>query len=181
MKLITNVTVHTMDKWNSTASAVAWENDEIVEIGAEKDLLRKFGTAEKIDGSGRTLLPGFIDPHIHFLDGVIYMGALDCTPEAVPSIIELKKLLKSKAAETATNRWIVGHGYDTLKFVEKRNPTRQELDEAVPDHPVVVTQYSFHECVANSRALELAGINRTTPQPFAGKLSRIQKVIRQVI
>lgn len=175
MKIMHNVSVYTMDKNFSTGDAIAWENDKIIEVGKKQDLLEKYKESKQIDGQGATLLPGFIDPHIHFLDGLIYQGALDCSPEKAPTIQRLKKLLQESAGQCEKGQWVVAHGYDPWEYPGKKTPSRHDLDDACPDHPAVIIHYSVHECVANSRALQLAGIDKNTPQPFAGEIKKDRK------
>jgi len=175
MKIMHNISIYTMDKDLHTGTAIAWEKDKIIEIGKKEDLLVKYGESEKIDGHGYTLLPGFIDPHIHFLEGIIYQGALDCSPEKVPTIEVLKKLLRKSSAQCKKGQWVVAHGYDPWEYTGKKTPTRHDLDEVCPDYPAVIIHYSVHECVANSKALQLARIDKNTPQPFAGEIRKDKK------
>jgi hypothetical protein len=164
-----------MDKSFSTGDAIAWEKDKIIEVGKKQDLLEKYRESEEIDGHGYTLLPGFIDPHIHFLDGLIYQGALDCSPEKAPTIERLKELLHESAKQPKKGQWVVAHGYDPWEYPGKKTPNRYDLDDACPDNPAVIIHYSVHECVANSRALQLARIDENTPQPFAGEIKKDRK------
>lgn len=175
MKIMHNVTVYTMDKGFRTGEAIAWEKDKIIAVGKKKELLDKYKESEKINGHGYTLLPGFIDPHIHFLDGLIYQGALDCSPEKAPTIEALKELLHKSATQCKKGQWVVAHGYDPWEYPGKKPPNRHDLDAACPDNPAVIIHYSVHECIANSRALKLAGIDKTTSQPFAGEIQKDRK------
>ena len=170
MKLLQNAIIHAMDSAFSMADGLVWDDERIVAIGKLDELTTRYPEAERIEGHGFTALPGFIDPHIHLLDGVIYQKSLDCSPTAAPTIPGLKNLLRDAAARCPQDHWVVGQGYDPWEYPEKRTPNREDLDEACPDHPAVVFHYSFHECAANSGALELGGINRQTPQPIAGEI-----------
>jgi predicted amidohydrolase YtcJ len=172
MKILHNVAAYKMDETFGTASAIAWDNDRIVAIGDEEDLFRDYGEAERIDGNGRAVLPGFIDPHIHFVLGLLYQGALDCTSEQAPTIEALKDLLRKSSENVPEGQWVVGQGYDPGRFPDRKGPTRHDLDDACPDSPVMLMHFSCHECVANSKALALAGIDRDTPQPFAGEIEK---------
>ena len=77
-----------------------------------------------------------------------------------------------RAATTPAGAWIEGRGYDDTRLAERRHPTRYELDAATHDHPVQVHHVSGHMSVVNSRALELAGIGRGTPDPQGGRIDR---------
>ncbi len=170
MKIMRNVAIYKMDASFGTATAIAWEDGAIVAVGNEAELSEQFPGAEEIDGNGCTMLPGFIDPHIHFIHGLLYRGALDCSPEKAPTIEALKDLLRQSANSASKDQWVVGHGYDPLKFPGGKAPTRHDLDDACPDSPAVILHYSCHESIANSKALALAGIESQTPNPFAGEI-----------
>jgi len=91
---------------------------------------------------------------------------------AVKSIQDLQQRLSETARSQPPGTWIVGIEWDELTFAERRAPTRAELDAAVPDHPLFAMHYSCHRAAANSRALELAGIGKHTPDPFGGVIER---------
>jgi predicted amidohydrolase YtcJ len=86
VKLIKNVVVYTMDENRTKADCMVWDNETIIALGKFDDIGPQYPEAEVIEGKGLTLLPGFIDSHIHFLDGVIYQKFLDCTLERVSTI-----------------------------------------------------------------------------------------------
>jgi predicted amidohydrolase YtcJ len=174
-KILHNVLVLKMDDNFNEATALAWTGDKILAVGSREELFQQYPDAEKIDGDGHTVLPGFIDPHIHFLDGILYQGALDCSPSKASGIDALKQLLQKEAMRHEKNQWIVAHGYDPWEYPGKKAPTRYDLDEACPNNPVVIVHYSFHECIANSRALELAHITKDSPQPYAGIIKKDKK------
>jgi len=172
MKILHNVVVYKMDENFGAASAIAWNNGRIAAIGNKEGLSEAYGEAERIDGKGCVVLPGFIDPHIHFVHGHLLHGISSCTPEEAPTLDALKDLLRKVARNCTEDQWIVSQGYDPSKFKDRKGPTRYDLDEVSPDRPVAVFQYSYHECVANSKALALAGIDRNTPHPFGGVIER---------
>ena len=172
MKILYNIKAFVMDKDGSRANAVAWKNGRIIGVGEKNDLIRAHTDATLLDGQGLTLVPAFIDPHIHFMDGTVFHGALDCSPGRVSDLSALKSLLKKKAARHEKGQWIVAQGYDPWAWPDKKTPTRHDLDQACPDNPVVVVHYSFHECAANSMALATAGIDRHFEPPFAGIIKR---------
>lgn len=175
MRLLRNVQIHTMDEAFTTAEAIAWENGRIVEIGSDSALSEKYRNAEALDGRGQTVLPGFIDPHIHFMDGVVLQGGIDCSPETVSTVPELQQLLSKVVDSGPGEDWIVGLGLDPWAFPGKRGPSRFDIDAVAPDQPVFLMHYSVHECFVNTRALEIAGIDRYTPQPFGGEIEKDRK------
>ncbi|HVK92480.1 MAG TPA: amidohydrolase, partial [Mycoplana sp.] len=98
----------------------------------------------------------------------ITMGWVDATPAAAPTLSALTAALAERAATTPKGGWVRARGYDQVKLDIGRHPTREELDRAVPDHPVLLTRACGHVAIANSRALELAGVTEATPVPEGG-------------
>ncbi len=172
MKILHNVLILKMDDRFGEATALAWKGDKILAVGSSEELFHRYPIAEKIDGDGYTVLPGFIDPHNHFIWGILFNGILSCTPDQAPTIDALKRLLFDFSKTRKQSEWIVAQGYDAWEFAGKKTPTRYDLDEACPDNPAVIVHYSMHECVANTRALDAAGINRNTAQPIGGKIKK---------
>ncbi len=86
------------------------------------------------------------------------LGQVDCRAPGCGTIAELQRRVAERAAETPGGGWVLGRGYDDQSLAERRHPTRYDLDAVAPDHPVVITNASGHLCVANTRALALAGI-----------------------
>lgn len=170
MNLIYNVTLYTMNTPSAICNAIAWENGIISATGDKDDLKKKYTFATETDGGGATIIPGLIDPHIHFFDGAMFQGTIDLTPANVPDIATMKVMIREEVRKTHENQWIAGQGYDPAELREKRSPNRYDLDEVCPDQPAVVFHYSVHECVVNSRALEILGINKYSQQPYAGEI-----------
>ena len=109
-----------------------------------------------MDCEGRTVLPGFIDAHVHFLAYTSSLTAVDCSPSSVASIKEIVEVLRVRAMETPSGGWVRGAGYDEFRLKEGRHPTRWDIDAVVADHPVKLGHRSGHGTVLNSRAMELA-------------------------
>src|SRR5690606_25445123 len=112
-----------------------------------------------IDLEGRFASPGLIDNHLHLIATGIAMGFVDATPAAAPTLAALMKGISDRAAGTPKGGWIRARGYDQVKLDTRTHPTREDLDRAAPDHPVMLTRACGHVSVANSRALALAGIS----------------------
>jgi len=125
---------------------------------------------EVIDLEGKTVLPGFIDSHLHLLNFGLTLR--DVALADVRSIAELKAKVESRAAEVSQAYWIIGRGWDQEMFAEKRYPTRKDLDEASGGRPVYLTRACGHIAVASSRALEIAGVTRSTQDPPGGTIDR---------
>lgn len=170
MHLLHNVHVYTMDNQSGQAEAMVFDKENIVAVGDGRNLENQYPQALRIDGRGMTVLPGFIDPHIHFLLGAFSKGTVDCSPLKAPDVSSLKRRLKEQASITDTQQWIVGQGYDPIVFPGNKTPTRHDLDEVCPEHPAMIIHYSCHEVVLNTIALQQLGIDRHTPQPRGGKI-----------
>ena len=125
-----------------------------------------------IDLAGRSLVPGFIDAHLHMSILGMNLMSLDCRYPGVKSIEDIKALVKEKAKTTPKGVWIRGWGYDHSKLAENRHPTKDDLDDAAPDHPVVIARACSHISANNSMSLKLAGIADDTPNPDGGVIGR---------
>ena len=131
-------------------------NGRVAKTGSTREVLKaaeQLG-AEVVDLGGKTVLPGFIDAHMHLDELGEYLGMLDL--RGVRSIRELKEKLRKFAEEK--EGWIRGHGWDQELFKEKRWPTRHDLDEVVSDRPVLLSRVCLHAAVLNTKALEETGL-----------------------
>ncbi len=168
-----NGQVITMDESKPQAEAVATKWDRIASVGSNQAILKLAGpSTEKVDLAGKTLLPGFIEPHNHFANAgitALFFLNLQSPPLGpVTKIKELVEVLREKASRTPQGEWICGRGYDDTLLSEQRHPTREDLDNVSQESPVWIVHTSGHLSVANSKALEIAGITKATPQPPGG-------------
>ena len=168
-----NANVMTLDPSAPRATGVVCGGGVITST-SDVDVLRalRSGNYEEIDCGGRTVLPGFIDAHVHFLAYASSLTAVDCSSQAVDSIGEIAAALQERALQTREGGWVRGTGYDEFRLREKRHPTRWDLDPFLSNHPVKLGHRSGHGTVLNSRALNLAGISIGTPEPIAGFIDR---------
>jgi predicted amidohydrolase YtcJ len=123
-----------------------------------------------VDLKGHTVLPGFHDAHCHVL--LFGLGLLQVDLRSATSIAQIVQAIAHQAQQTPKGRWIRAWGYNDTKLVERRHPTRADLDPVSQDHPVFLAHISGHICVANSKALQLAGITPETPNPPGGVIER---------
>lgn len=172
--VLKNANVLTVDSSRPSAEAVGIKEEKIVVVGTFKDVQPWIGEqTEVIDLAGKTVVPGFIDTHVHvrgfghFLVGVNLRG--------IGSVDEMQRLLRERVQKTPKGKWIVGRGWDQEKFREKRYPTRWDLDEAAPDNPVFFTRVCGHICVVNSKALESAAITKDAAAPLSSLIDRDSK------
>jgi predicted amidohydrolase YtcJ len=167
-----NGQVITVDQRDRVATCLAVEGNHIVAVGNEQDVGQYIDPETKIiDLMGRSLLPGFIDSHLHFvLHGTNCLGT-DCK-NGVKSISSIQEKLKIKARSIPSGTWIRGWGYNDTKLEEQRHPTRWDLDQVSTEHPIIVVRTCAHISVCNSKALELAGIDEHTKNPEGGEIER---------
>ena len=157
--------------------AIVEENGKIVFVGSQKDAETKYGYANKIDLNGKTLLPGFIDPHSHFGMVSNTMGQVDLNPKPVGTVVNIDDILKKLEAfkeerNIPDGEWIFGWGYDDGQLAEKRHPNKRDIDKVLPNNPVYLQHTSGHMGVANSLALEKLNVNAESKSPEGGNIER---------
>jgi hypothetical protein len=162
-----NGKIITVDDAFSIREAIVVKDGKILAVGTN-DLRNRYSGARAIDLRGRTVIPGFHDTHIHLAGHSRRYIDL----EETTSLTELQQQLREKARELGPGEWITGGGWDEYHFKELRKPLRSDLDAAAPDNPVVLTRAGGHSSVGNSKALQLADINRATPDPERGLIER---------
>lgn len=168
-----NGNVLTMDDHFPKAQAVVVKDGTILYAGEEdKALTWEDSHTKIIDLDQKTLMPSFIESHIHPSIYGLSLLEVDCKPDTTPSIKVLLQKISQKVSHTPEGQWIIGWGWDDSKLAEKRNPTRWELDEIAPHHPVVLKRTCAHMAVANSKALELSGISEDTSNPKGGNIEK---------
>jgi predicted amidohydrolase YtcJ len=163
--------IYTEDPKQPWAQAVAIRHGKIVAVGddAAIDRLRGIGT-EIINAAGKLVLPGFVDCHIHFIDGSFSLGRVNLDGAKDPA--EIQKLLREYAAEHPGDDWILGRGWNYVMFGPEALPHKKYLDEIFPNRPVFLEGYDGHTYWANSKALAMAGIVRETADPPNGAIVR---------
>ena len=173
--LLNNAKIVTLEPGIPVAHAVAVSGETILAVGKGKEVAKLAGPGTRwIDCRGLALIPGLIDAHLHLLALAAARHGPDCSPQAVSSIRELLVLVRGRAQGTPAGRWIRAFGYDHLALIEGRHPTRWELDSAASQHPVRLDHRSGHATVLNSRGLQMAKIDRDTPDPLDGVIDRVK-------
>ena len=169
-KIFVNGAVFTCDDENPFADSFISEDGIITWIGKSNEMPEI--TGEMVDLQGKSVIPGFIDSHMHPIILADCMDKISCLPPEINSIEELKSAIQEKTKVIAQGEWSRGWGYDEEKFAEHRAPNRWDLDEVSKEHPVEILRSCSHIRTVNSKALELAGINKETPDPQGGVIDR---------
>lgn len=167
-----NGTVVTMEG-ERVVQAVAVLGDLIVAVGSDATVRGLAGPETRVvDLDGRTMTPGFYAAHDHFPgSGRVAVTQVDLNSPPIGGIENMDQLvaaLRARAEELPEGQWVSGRGYDDTLLAEQRHPTRADLDKASTTHPIYISHTSGHLGVANSLALELAGVTRDTPDPPGG-------------
>jgi hypothetical protein len=158
---ILNANVYTLNPGKPSAKAIAVYDNRIVAVGTTEQVRRFIGRGTKvIDANKGTIIPGLNDCHVHMFSFGQFLQTLEL--RNTRSIKELQTKLRRYAERNPEKDWIQGGRWDEEKLAEKRYPTRYELDAAVSDRPVFLVRVCGHVAVANSRALQAAGITRKT-------------------
>lgn len=167
--LFVNGPILTMDPKMPEAEAVWVENDRIRAVGTFKELTYLAPDAEHYSLNGQCLLPGFVEAHIHVWKvGNLQTHTLDL--RGTTSILDLQEQLRAFAAERPEAAWIQARGFNEAAMLERRMPTREDLDAVVPDRPVLVQRTCAHILVLNSLALAYADITAETSPPVGGEI-----------
>jgi len=164
--ILYNGNIWTVDPDMPRAQAVAISGGRFSAVGSNDEVLNlATGRTRKVALGSKTILPGFIDAHAHpSASGVNHLRMVACE---MNSIADIQAALRKRAAQTPAGQWVLGFLYDDGKT---RQPlTRQDLDEAVPDHPVLVGHRGGHTAFVNSQAFTLADVDDTTPDPKGGR------------
>jgi predicted amidohydrolase YtcJ len=164
-------TIVTADPDRPGASALGMTDDRIVAVGELDEVVAAMPpTAERVDVAGRTIVPGFIDAHNHYLATAESFAAIPLRD--VTSIAELLLRVDAAAERTEPGRWIKGMGIEWSSLDEARLPTRDDLDGVTREHPVLLEHVSGHAVLVNSRALSVRGLAEDTRDPSGGTFER---------
>lgn len=173
-KLFRNATFYTMASEGERAEALVVDDDGAIAFVGPLDEARAVAPeADEADLDGATVLPGFIDPHSHFVGSMQYVLYADLTNATSFADIQERIRAFRAARHIGPDDVIMANGYDQNNLVEGRHPDKGVLDAAVSDVPVIAVHASNHMAVANSRLLELAGIDENTPDPEGGRFGRL--------
>jgi hypothetical protein len=157
--LIHNAKIYSVNNNFDVFEAMAIKDGKIIDIGPNNELKNRYESKEIIDAQLRTIYPGFIDAHCHFL----WYGNTFNEVDLVGSKSWEEVLQRIDTfSKTNNNKWIIGRGWDQNDWAKKEFPTNEELNNRFPNKPIFLTRIDFHAAIVSNRALELAGINENT-------------------
>ncbi|MBL4578608.1 MAG: amidohydrolase [Flavobacteriales bacterium] len=159
--IVRNAKIYTVDETFSIAEAMAIKDGKILAIGETNDVLNYYTAEQIIDVRAKTIYPGFIDAHCHFVGYGLSLRQVNLT--GTHSFEEVLNRVEEYAAQS--EGWITGRGWDQNDWAVKEFPTRSELDALFPDRPVLIRRIDGHAALANNAALELAKVTTETTIP----------------
>jgi len=178
--VLTNAKVITVNRDFSIKEAVAVKDGKVVAVGSSDSIKAYIGSDTKVlDLKGKPLLPGINETHLHapFFGATRPPLALDLSYPNIKSIPDMVEALRQKVAQVKPGEWIRGFGWDQGSLKEcksdpSRLPRKSDIDSVSPDNPVVFSDFSGHTLLINSKALEIAGITKDTPDPDSGEIEK---------
>ncbi|MHC0037353.1 amidohydrolase [Pseudoneobacillus sp. C159] len=162
--------IYTLNSEGHQVEAVLTEGEQIIALGNVSELEEKYEIAERIHLHGGTLMPGFVDSHLHLIGHGETLIRLDLSNFS--SKVDVLSAVKDYASQFSGDEWIIGEGWNENLWETAMPITRQELDEIVPDLPVMLKRVCRHALVVNTKALELAGITKETLVPAGGIIEK---------
>jgi len=169
--VVINARVFTIDDDQPNAEAFAVRDDRFVAVGSTNDIRNMVGSrTEIIDAEGMTITPGFIDAHSHPSGAGV--NELVQVNADLRSVTEITSALRERADSTPEGQWVRAFKYDDTKLAEGRPINRFDIDEVIPNNPVVIGHRGGHTSVYNTTALAMAGVTAETPDPPGGRFYR---------
>ncbi len=169
-----NGDIYTVDSAHPRAQAIAIRGEKIEAVGTNEEIHALVGPkTPMIELHGRFAMPGFNDAHTHLASAG--MKKLNVDIEGAKSLADFQNRIRAALKNYKPGEWITGSGWDHTLWPEKRFPTRWDLDAVSKEHPMMFGRVDGHVAVVNSRALEIAGITKNTPQPAGGHIVRDEK------
>lgn len=169
-----NGDIYTVDSAHPRAQAIAIRGEKIEAVGTTEEIRALVGPKTRvIDLHGRFAMPGFNDAHTHLASAG--MKKLNVDIEGAKSLADFQNRIRAALKNYKPGEWITGSGWDHTLWPEKRFPTRWDLDAVSKNHPMMLGRVDGHVAVVNSRALEIAGITKSTADPASGHIVRDEK------
>jgi predicted amidohydrolase YtcJ len=169
--VVKNAKIHTMDSKRPTASSIAIIGGKIVAVGSDAETAKMIGANTKvIDAGGKTIIPGLNDAHVHFMETGQQLSSVDLRDAKTPE--EFTARIKAFAAKLPKGRWILGGKWDHENWKPNNLPTAAMIDAATPDNPVFIDRLDGHMALANSLAMRLAKVDKSTKDVDGGLIVR---------
>ena len=166
-----NGNIYTASDAQPKAEAVAVKADRIVFVGSNRGVQSYVGTNTRvIDLNGKTMLPGMTDAH-HHLSGVGFRE-MTLNLEGITSLDDFLAKVKARVDQAKPGEWVTGRGWIETFWKPPVFPTRWDLDKVSPNNPIFLDRADGHGAVANSAAMKIAGVDKNTPNPFGGEVSK---------
>ncbi|MFD2629933.1 amidohydrolase [Oceanobacillus kapialis] len=174
--ILKNANILTVDEDFTRAGSLSVKNGRIDQVWETAEppesYLKNNDVKQVMDMEGKTILPGFVDTHSHLLMYSQFKDQANCTSPLNQTIGDILEKLKDQLKKTKDGEWVLGWGYDNTLLKENRHPTREELDQVSNEVPIFIRHTSVHFAVANSKALELAGLTDEVKDPKGGRFGR---------
>ena len=169
--ILFNGNIITVNDFQPRTEAIAISNNHILKLGSNSEIRRlATGITQSIDLEKKTVVPGFIDAHSHpGSSGRRHITDIDC---GLSTIDEIKEAVRKRAGKTPKGEWVFGFKYDDTKVKEKRYINRYDLDEAAPEHPVLINHRGGHTNFVNSMAFAAAKVSDDVQDPPGGHFDR---------
>jgi predicted amidohydrolase YtcJ len=173
--VVWNAKVYTVDDAKPMAQAFAVKGDKFLAVGSNEDIKGLIGPGTKtMDAKGMTIVPGFIDTHIHASGTSLLYDVIAGDPYGTEfsQIDDIVAKLKARAAETPPDHWVIGHFYDDIKSKDGRPLNARDLDKVSTTHPVMVRHRGGHTSFYNNKALQMAGLTKDVKDVQGGTYDR---------
>jgi predicted amidohydrolase YtcJ len=169
--VVVNGNIYTVNEKQPHAEAFAVRDQKIAFVGSTADVEKLRGAnARVIDLGGKTVVPGLTDSHCHIFG--IGEREMRLNLEGTNSLQDFLAKVKERVSRSEKGKWITGRGWIETFWKPAEFPSRQDLDKIAPDNPVFLTRADGHASVVNSAALKIAKIDKNTPNPFGGEISK---------
>lgn len=156
-----------------TVEALAIWQGKVLATGKQAEIMAYRGDETRLlDLEGRFATPGLNDAHLHLISLGLTLNWIDARSDAAPTLDSLLSAIRRKASSIPAGNWIMARGYDQTKLDIGRHPLREELDQAAPDHPVMLVRACGHVSIFNSAAFKLAGVDENTKVPEGGLIEQ---------
>lgn len=169
--VVRNANIRTMDAKRTVVKSIAVMNGKIVALGSDADTRSFVGSQTRvIDAKGKTIIPGFNDAHVHFMETGAQLSAVDLRDAKSPQ--EFVERIRAFAAKLPKDRWITGGQWDHENWTPNNLPTAALINAATPNNPVFINRLDGHMALANSLAMRLAGVDKNVKDVAGGEIVR---------